>query len=222
METLGFNQTQARQNQYMSTGYHGIGAQISANYANTLEILNAESYDDGRGTLRYLEQRQSRLHQMSNNTLSLGMVESNGMGMGLAVRANSEEFEKGTKRKKKRGSEAQNDEDEDEARKKARGRPRVDTKDETAADVSTVVFSRRITTHSDNGLKKVLQPHRGPSHLDCCNVSRDTKFETTADFKCSGEELRYGWLREPTDTEKRLPLPLSRSRSRITKARMRR
>jgi hypothetical protein len=140
MEALGFNQAHSRQNPYMSAGYHGIGAQISANYASTLGILNAESYDDGRGTIR----EQSRLHQMSNNTIPFGMVESDGMEMDLEVRANNEEFEKGTKRKKKRGSEAQNEEDEDEARKKARGRPRVDTKDETAADVSTVVFPRIV------------------------------------------------------------------------------
>jgi len=151
METLGFNQAHSRQNPYMSAGYHGIGAQSSANYASPLGILNAESYDDGRGTIRDLQQRQSRLHQMSNNTIPFGM------GMGLEVRANSEEFEKGTKRKKKRGSEAQNEEDEDEARKKARGRPRVDTKDETAADVSTVAFSRVIISYSDNGLEKALQ-----------------------------------------------------------------
>jgi hypothetical protein len=153
METLGFNQAHSRQNPYMSAGYHGIGAQISANYASTLGILNAESYDDGRGTIR----EQSRLHQMSNNTIPFGIIESNGMGMDLEVRASSEELEKGTKRKKKRGSEAQNEEDEEEARKKARGRPRVDTKDETAADVSTVVFSRIFTTNSHNDLKKALQ-----------------------------------------------------------------
>jgi hypothetical protein len=160
METLGFNQTHSRQNPYMSAGYHGIGAQMSANYASTLGILNAESYDDGRGTIRDLERRQSRLHQMSNNAIPFGIVESNGIGMGLEVRANSEEFEKGTKRRKKRGSEAQIEEDEDEARKKARGRPRVDTKDETAADVSTVVFSQVVISYSDNGLKKALQTLR--------------------------------------------------------------
>jgi hypothetical protein len=165
METLGFNQTHSRQNPYMSAGYHGIGAQISANYASTLGILNAESYDDGRGTIRDLERRQSRLHQMSNNTIPFGIMGSNEMEMDLEVRANSEEFEKGTKRKKKRGSEAQNEEDEDEARKKARGRPRVDTKDETAADVSTVMFSRIILIYSR--LKKVLQNHSSPLHPDC-------------------------------------------------------
>jgi hypothetical protein len=90
---------------------------------------------------------------------------SNGMGIDLEVRANSEEFEKGTKRKKKRGSESQNEEDEDEARKKARGRPRVDTKDETAADVSTVMFSRIILIYS--GLRKALQNHSSPLHPDC-------------------------------------------------------
>jgi hypothetical protein len=157
METLGFNQTHSRQNPYMTAGYHGIGAQISANYASTLGILNAESYDDGRGTIR----EQSRFkHQMSNNTIPFGMVESNEMGIDLEVRANSEEFEKGTKRKKKRGmSDAQNEEDEDEARKKARGRPRVDTKDETAADVSTVVFSRAILSFHGHGLKNAPQNH---------------------------------------------------------------
>jgi hypothetical protein len=53
-------------------------------------------------------------------------------------------------------------------------------------------------------------------------MSRDFKFRTNADFKCSEEGHRYGWLREPTDIEKRLPLALWRRKFRTTRAPMRR
>lgn len=62
-------------------------------------------------------------------------------GMELDVRTDSDEVvekEKtnaGKGKRRKRVVDEEEDEDE-EARKKARGRPRVDTKDETAADVS--------------------------------------------------------------------------------------
>lgn len=49
----------------------------------------------------------------------------------------SDELERGTKRRRKHKlADTQDADEEEEARKKARGRPRVDTKDETAADVS--------------------------------------------------------------------------------------
>lgn len=54
--------------------------------------------------------------------------------MDSEMRTDSDEVEKVSKRKKRTKAEPQHEEDEEEARKKARGRPRVDTKDETAAD----------------------------------------------------------------------------------------
>jgi hypothetical protein len=67
--------------------------------------------------------------------LQFGMIERQD-----EVRTDSDELEKGSRRRKKHKIEHQNQDDEEEARKKARGRPRVDTKDETAADVSFMPF----------------------------------------------------------------------------------
>lgn len=141
METLTFNQTAAaaagRQMPYMSQqGFHGIGAQISENYANSLSILNAESYDDGRGALRSREASEMRMEH-SEPTMAFGITSGPKITLDPLFRTNSEEPDAGSRRRKKPRTEAHHSGvDEEEARKKARGRPKVDTKDETAADVS--------------------------------------------------------------------------------------
>ena len=105
----------------MNQGCPGIEAQIPATYANSLGILNAESYDDRRGTIEVQEMERK---QLADTTMPFGM------------RADSDERDTGTRRRKRPRIQAPSAEDDEEARKKARGRPRVDTKDETAADVS--------------------------------------------------------------------------------------
>jgi hypothetical protein len=135
METLTFNPSLGhRPNPYMPAGYRGIGNQISQNYANNLGILNAESYDDGRGTLRERDVEEMRSRMRSEKTMPFGM-ERPEQRIGFEnVGVGSEEDASGKGRRKKRKDESADE--EEEARKKARGRPRVDTKDETAADVS--------------------------------------------------------------------------------------
>jgi hypothetical protein len=136
METLTFNPAQdGRQNPYMGQAYQGIGSQISANYANSLGILNAESYDDRRGSI---EESEMRIKQQGDAIMPFGITRGPRIRMDLDLRTDSEGHDTGTRRRKKPRLEAQSVEDEEEARKKARGRPRVDTKDVTAADVSYI------------------------------------------------------------------------------------
>jgi len=117
--------TLGRQNPYMSAGYHGLGAGIGAGYADSMGILSAERYDDGRGGLREVETMELRTRQA---------VDRHAMPFGMVDMPRVEEAEDGGRRRKK--ARVESADEEEEARKKARGRPRVDTKDETAADVS--------------------------------------------------------------------------------------
>jgi hypothetical protein len=138
METLTFNPAHAGgQHSYMGPNYQGIGSQISQNYAQTLGILNAESYDDGRAQQR---SREMRLKQTTapDPLMQFGMIEA--PIRSDLERTDSDDLEKGSRRRKKHKIDHQNEDDDEEARKKARGRPRVDTKDETAADVSSIYF----------------------------------------------------------------------------------
>ncbi len=62
----------------------------------------------------------------------------------------SDEFDKVPKGRRKRKIESVNGDDDEEARKKARGRPRVDPKDETAADVSFSFFAFSSSTFHEH------------------------------------------------------------------------
>lgn len=122
------NVNNSRQRPYITPSFPGIGSQISQNYAQSLGILNAESFDDRPTQLR----SRAELRDRPDPFLQLGMMPLSAVELD---RTSSEDVEKGSSRRRKRGKEAGEEEDE-EARKKARGRPRVDTTDETAADVS--------------------------------------------------------------------------------------
>ena len=136
METLAFSPSPTgRQLPYMNSGFHGIGSQISQNYASSLGILNAESYDDGRGALRSREASEMRLKH-NEPVMPFGITSGPKIALDPELRTDSEELDTGSRRRKKPRIENHSGDDEEEARKKARGRPRVDTKDETAADVS--------------------------------------------------------------------------------------
>jgi hypothetical protein len=127
METLAFNPSQAaRHNPYMDSAFRGIGSEISRNYANNLGILNAESYSENLSSRGFDARKQN-----PEPTLSFGLVQ-----MDHDSREDTEELDLGTRRRKKPRIEPQSGDDDEESRKKSRGRPRVDTKDETAADVS--------------------------------------------------------------------------------------
>jgi len=132
MDALAFNPpATGSQLPYLNNAFPGIGSQISPNYGTNLGILDAESYDDGRGALR-----NRRVEPQLESMLPFGVTRGSRSRPRSELRADSEEQDDGTRRKKKRKVETQNKEEEEEARRKSRGRPRVDTKDETAADVS--------------------------------------------------------------------------------------
>jgi len=134
MDSVVFNPApHGRQHPYMGAGYHGIGAQISQNYANSMGILNAESYDDGRSAMRARDVVEMRMKAQADRTMPFGIEPP--INLDTNLRADSDEPDNGRKGKKKHRNDSDDDE---EARKKARGRPRVDTKDETAADVSFI------------------------------------------------------------------------------------
>lgn len=146
METLGYPASQQRTHPYMNTSYHGIGSEIST-YSTTggsgLGILNAESYDDGRGRMSFRSLNEKTM--ATGHVMPFGVTETNGDMTESHEDEVERTVEKGGKRRRKRAAAEQNVEDaEEEARKKARGRPRVDTKDETAADVSVDVLTRTL------------------------------------------------------------------------------
>ncbi|KAK0122689.1 hypothetical protein ONS96_009725 [Cadophora gregata f. sp. sojae] len=177
METLTYNPTQ-QSHSYMNGMYsnHGrLGGGVptsqshmsssSSNFTGTignLGILNAESYDDGR-LARSLRERPK---ERSDQVMPFGVTEASG-------ESQEEEGEKVGRRssRKKRTATGQASskefDEEEEARKKARGRPRVDTKDETAADRrrTQIRMAQRAYRHRKEttitSLEKQVQDLRG-------------------------------------------------------------
>lgn len=166
METLAFNPSLAqRRNAYMNSGYQGIGSQISQNYANSLGILNAESYDDGRGSMRERDAQEMRARMRNDKTMPFGLDQP-AQRIGFEALGTGSEEEVGGKGRRKKRKDDSADEEE-EARKKARGRPRVDTKDETAADRrrTQIRMAQRAYRHRKettiSSLEKQVQDMRG-------------------------------------------------------------
>ena len=129
MESLTYDPaTAGRQLPYMNQAYQGIGSQISHNYANSLGILNAESYDDATGALRAREASEVRLKN-NEPVMPFGITSGPQISLDLnPTSADNDELDAGSRRRKKPRIEIQSGDDEEEARKKGRGRPRVDTK----------------------------------------------------------------------------------------------
>lgn len=100
----------------------------------SLDILNAESYDFGSQDMpnHKSRSRRPRLGE-ENHTLPFGLTAKSQVDSANS-RVSSEEHE-GRQRKKARVEVLS---DEDDTSKKARGRPRLDTMDKTAADVSII------------------------------------------------------------------------------------
>ncbi|PQE31083.1 bZIP family transcription factor protein [Rutstroemia sp. NJR-2017a WRK4] len=157
METLIFNPTHIPQSAYLSHPFQPT-------YPSSLGILSAEKYDDGRSSARTHETGQVRMKNPAQSSMPFGMLEKSADD---ETRTTSEEQEHGTKRKRKSRNEAPSVDDEEEARKKARGRPRVDTKDETAADRrrTQIRMAQRAYRHRKettiSSLEKQVQDLRG-------------------------------------------------------------
>ncbi len=122
-------------NPYITSGFYGLGSNINAASPTDLGILNSETYDDGRLDMSAQHARDgySRAKVQQEGMMPLGVTEVRGG-------TDSDEFEKVAKGRRKRKIESVNGDDDEEAGKRARGRPRVDPKDETAADVGFPFF----------------------------------------------------------------------------------
>ncbi|KAL2062832.1 hypothetical protein VTL71DRAFT_5904 [Oculimacula yallundae] len=171
METLAYNPAQRSDPfLHMSSGYgnhRGLSASksrnMSTNFAATMSsigILNAESYDDGNSGMSLRGKRAKKAEPV----LPYGLMEASG--------DSHEEEEKAGKRTRRKRTAAElasskEVDDEEEARKKARGRPRVDTKDETAADRrrTQIRMAQRAYRHRKEttitSLEKQVQDLRG-------------------------------------------------------------
>lgn len=125
LDTLAFG---TAQHMYLNGTYNSVTPRSDMANSNDLGILNAESYDDGRGTAR-----RERRTRSSMQMLPFGIAE-HGDG-DMEPSPDAEEHESAPKRKKaKIDHGSQNGEEAPKG--KSRGRPRVSPKDETAADVS--------------------------------------------------------------------------------------
>ncbi|RDL41815.1 uncharacterized protein BP5553_01794 [Venustampulla echinocandica] len=180
METVVFNHghggNQNHNNPFLDHGFRGIGAEISRNYANNLGVLNAETYNADGASEKGPRKRNKEV------SAELNMV--------FGLRVDSEEPEskngyeepEGTRRKKKPRLESNSADDDEDARKKARGRPRVDTKDETAADRrrTQIRLAQRAYRHRKettiSSLEKQVQELRGT------NEEMSSIFITLHDF----------------------------------------
>ncbi|KAF7959193.1 hypothetical protein EAE96_002708 [Botrytis aclada] len=129
MQALAFNSTdQPSQGTFMNHTFQPT-------YSNGLGILNAEKYDDGRGSIGSHNPNMMTMKNQMQNQIPFGIVEKREDSSDTRPQSEEYEHEQGKKRRKRTRNESPNlDDDDDEARKKARGRPRVDTKDDTAAD----------------------------------------------------------------------------------------
>ncbi|CAD6441532.1 9d2a2723-8fd5-4ea9-b65c-d7fdfe38da00 [Sclerotinia trifoliorum] len=160
MDTLVFNPTdQFSQRAYMN---HSFQPRCSS----SLGILNAEKYDDGRGSLGSQTRNMMSMKNQVSDQIPFGILERNGNSSDTGPP--SDEQEQGKKRRKRVRNESPSlDDDDEEARKKARGRPRVDTKDETAADRrrTQIRLAQRAYRHRKettiSSLEKQVQELRG-------------------------------------------------------------
>ncbi|EDN97884.1 hypothetical protein SS1G_12738 [Sclerotinia sclerotiorum 1980 UF-70] len=161
METLVFNPT----DQFPQSAYMNHSFQLR--YSSSLGILNAEKYDDGRASLGSQSHNMMSTKNQMSDQIPFGILERNGNSSDTG--SPSEEQEQGGKKRRKRvRNESPSLEDDDEdARKKARGRPRVDTKDETAADRrrTQIRLAQRAYRHRKettiSSLEKQVQELRG-------------------------------------------------------------
>ncbi|KAM0141438.1 hypothetical protein ACHAP3_002302 [Botrytis cinerea] len=162
MHALAFNSTeQTSQGTFVNHPFQ-------SSYSNNLGILNAEKYDDGRGSIRSHNPGLMGMEDQMTNQIPFGIVEKHGDSSDTRPQSEEPEQEQGKKRRKRVRKESSNlDDDDDEARKKARGRPRVDTKDETAADRrrTQIRMAQRAYRHRKettiSSLEKQVQELRG-------------------------------------------------------------
>ncbi|KAL3420833.1 bZIP family transcription factor [Phlyctema vagabunda] len=165
MDSLSYTTVPAhRPHVYLQHGYQGMEG---TDLPNHLGILSAERYDDGRSAQRAHEASELRRKQQAETMMPFGITS------GPALTATSEENEpKSSSQRKKRvraDISGTAPDEEDWASKKSRGRPRVDTKDETAADRrrTQIRMAQRAYRHRKettiSSLEKQVQELKGAS-----------------------------------------------------------
>lgn len=132
---LAFNTSPpaAGQHPYLSLTYDTIGSRMSMGDVNNLAILNAELYDDGRSALR-----EERRTPQSRAVQPFGVTDHPRVRLDRPL-ADAEDDDSPLRRTKSR-TENQRTDAEEETKEKLRGRPRVNPKDDTAADVRVSSF----------------------------------------------------------------------------------
>lgn len=135
LDQLAFNSAaqNSTQHTFLNETYGAFESQLTMAHANSLRILNAESYDDGRG---------SAGNERPNNTkheLPFGISDHPRISLDPPLRAATEDHDSAPRRKKAKIENGSQD-GEEGTKGKTRGRPRVSPKDETAADVSVPIF----------------------------------------------------------------------------------
>jgi hypothetical protein len=139
---------------YMQPGYaENLAGQNTPKYNgrpmdNAMAILSSEQYDDRGASRRSVRRQQEPMIPL------FGLVEQPQQKEVLPVRktaqaSKSHDAENGAgERRRKKQKLSSEDEGEDDAAKKVRGRPRLDTKDESAADVSLIYFCNFLVFQS--------------------------------------------------------------------------
>ncbi|KAF7893359.1 uncharacterized protein EAF02_000897 [Botrytis sinoallii] len=181
MQTLAFNSTErTSQDTFMNHPFQSI-------YSNSLGILNAEKYDDGRGSIGSHNPNMMNMKGQMQNQIPFGVVEKHGDSSDTKPQSEENEHGQGKKRRKRVRNESPNldDDDDDEARKKARGRPRVDTKDETAADRrrTQIRMAQRAYRHRKETIISSLE--RQVQELKGTNEEMNNIFINLYDFAIS-------------------------------------
>jgi hypothetical protein len=156
MEPAAFAPSYSSQAAYtLPCGAPGFSPEVShigsgtSSGKESLEILSAESYDDGTGMSRAQQESEVR-RRVLNAGLPFGLNDEErretesgeqvSVGEGNEVADDGNQVnETGKKRKRKqKAPEALSADEEADAGKRARGRPRVDTKDETPTEVCLI------------------------------------------------------------------------------------
>jgi hypothetical protein len=176
METLLRQQLRQNVAPYIERDYRQSMANTNLPNSNSksmespLGILNAEQYDVLGASVRTARRQSLRQQQEQQSPPSVYgiVVQKDKMAQGHAqpktparVHRLSDADHAGGDKRRKRQKLSSEDEGDDDAAKKARGRPRLDTKDETAADVSS--FSNSSHFHPYSSLQ--IRSEYDISHL---------------------------------------------------------
>jgi hypothetical protein len=124
---------------YLNEMFEEIESQSSMNHASNLRILSAESYNDGQGMLR-----DPRHNQASKSALPFGIIHHSACRLDPEFPADTQDTKVSEAQDFGPGQKTSRTEDQtvDDARvkQKVRGRPRINSEDDTTANVGVSRF----------------------------------------------------------------------------------